>query len=114
MPILSLHTPSQRSYKKALGLSHFRRAVYAVVAQIRPGQFRTYGEVARLAGVPKAARAVGTALRENCYQDVPCHRVVRSDGAVGEYAFGGTSVKVQRLMREGITLVRNRVVFPKK
>lgn len=73
----------------------------------------TYGQVAAKAGVPGAARAVGTAMAENRYSDVPCHRVVRSDGSIGEYAFGGTAAKAARLKREGVRIVNGRVVFSK-
>lgn len=89
----------------------FRERVYRVVARIPRGRVLTYGEVARLAGRPGAARAVGTAMKEN--QDpkhVPCHRVVRSDGSIGEYAFGGTKAKREKLKKEGVKfLTANRV-----
>lgn len=109
----SMRTPPEASYKKAVGLTSFRLAVYRVVSRIPAGKVRTYGDVARQAGFPGAARAVGTAMSENCYQDVPCHRVVRSDGALGEYAFGGTRAKALRLRREGVQVSGERVVFPK-
>ncbi len=48
----------------------------------------TYGEVARRAGNPRAARAVGTIMRANYDPTVPCHRVVRSDGTLGGYNRG--------------------------
>lgn len=105
--------PTEATYRSEKGLSVFRRAVYAVVAKIPEGHVLSYGAVAAKAGSPRAVRAVGTALSENCYQDVPCHRVIRSDGTIGEYAFGGPKAKRHRLEEEGI-LVDNagRVVFP--
>ena len=51
-------------------------------------------------------------MSENRYLDVPCHRVVRSDGMIGQYAFGGTLAKTLRLKREGVEVIRDRVVFP--
>lgn len=81
----------------------FRERVYAVVARIPRGSVMTYGEVARRAGNPKAARAVGTAMRLNeTPTTIPCHRVVQSSGRVGEYAFGGTKKKIERLKQEGV------------
>ncbi len=107
-----MHAPTEVSYKKAVALTLFRRAVFQTVARIPKGQVRTYGEVARQAGTPVAARAVGMALSQNCYRDVPCHRVVHSDGRVGGYAFGGSRAKVRRLRHEGVEVIRGRVVFP--
>lgn len=83
--------------------SSFRERVYDIVAQIRKGSVLTYGEVAKRAGRPGAARAVGTAMKENPYpKRVPCHRVVRADGSIGEYAFGGPKVKLRKLQSEGV------------
>ena len=80
----------------------FAQKVYAVVAKIPRGQTRTYGEVARAAGRPGAARAVGTIMAHNRdTRRVPCHRVVRADGKVGDYAFGGPKKKLALLRREG-------------
>jgi len=70
-------------------LTHFEKKVYTVVKKIPCGEVRTYAWVAEKAGKPGALRAVGNALNKNPFPIVvPCHRVVRSDGSVGEYAFG--------------------------
>ncbi len=89
----------------------FREKVYDVVVKIKQGRVLTYGEVARRAGRPGAARAVGTAMKENPYpKQVPCHRVVRADGSIGEYAFGGTKAKLKKLQAEGVRfLTKTRV-----
>lgn len=108
-----MRVPPRASYTKAIGLSSFRRAVYSIVARIPWGRILTYGQVAVKSGAPGAARAVGTALAQNCYRDVPCYRVVRSDGSIGDYAFGGTTAKAVRLKREGVRMVNGRVVFLK-
>ncbi|TXH06955.1 MAG: MGMT family protein [Candidatus Moraniibacteriota bacterium] len=108
-----MRAPTEESYKEGGNLSPFRRLVYRIVAQIPKGRVLTYGAVAARAGAPGAARAVGTAMAQNCYRDVPCHRVVRSDGSVGGYAFGGSRAKAARLRREGILLSCGRVVFSK-
>lgn len=81
----------------------FRDEVYDIVANIKKGHVLTYGEVARRAGRPGAARAVGTVMKENPdTKRVPCHRVVRADGSIGEYAFGGTRAKLKKLREEGV------------
>ena len=65
----------------------------------------TYVEVARQAGSPGAARAVGNIMHNNPdTKQVPCHRVVRSDGTPGGYA-RGTKKKIALLRREGVVLV---------
>ena len=79
----------------------FTQKVYAVVARIPRGSVMTYGEVARRAGRPGAARAVGNIMHHNPdTAKVPCHRVVRSDGTPGGYA-RGTRRKIALLRREG-------------
>ena len=58
------------------------------VARIPRGRTMTYKEVAETAGHPGAYRAVGSVLKANHDPSVPCHRVIRSDGAIGEYNRG--------------------------
>ncbi|HKC90297.1 MAG TPA: MGMT family protein [Candidatus Limnocylindria bacterium] len=81
----------------------WRRAVSAVVRRIPAGRVATYGLVGMLAGRPLAARAVGNALRHCDDPEVPCHRVVRSDGRP---AFAAHRA---RLRREGVRFVGPRV-----
>lgn len=69
-----------------LGLTRFQRDVYEALLTVPAGETVSYGELARLAGYPGAARAVGSAMAENPLPLViPCHRVVRSDGSLGRY-----------------------------
>jgi O-6-methylguanine DNA methyltransferase len=79
----------------------FRDLVFAVVANIPKGSVLTYGEVALRAGSPGAARAVGNILSTNHDPKIPCHRVIRSDGIVGNYNRGGPTVKHAILRNEG-------------
>lgn len=79
----------------------FRERVLRVVALIPRGRTMTYGEVARKAHSPGAARAVGSIMKANTDPKIPCHRVIRSDGKVGEYNRGGPRVKLALLKKEG-------------
>lgn len=78
---------------------NFKDLVYAIVAGIPRGEVLSYKEVAFLTGRPNAARAVGNILNANRDKNVPCHRVVRSDGSVGGYAWG-TKKKEEILLKE--------------
>lgn len=71
-----------------------------VVANIPKGKVMSYGQVAALAGNPAAARAVGNIMSKNRNPRVPCHRVIRSDGQIGGFAFGKRR-KVEMLAAEG-------------
>ncbi len=71
--------------------------------EIPRGEVRPYGWIAREIGRPKAVRAVGTALGHNPVPlIVPCHRVVRSDGMIGQYSLGGPENKRTILSAEGL------------
>ncbi len=63
----------------------------------------TYGEVARRAGNPKAARAVGSLMSKNYDSRIPCHRVVHSDGRIGGYNRGGPARKIELILMERYT-----------
>ena len=80
----------------------FEQKVYAVIRRIPRGQTRSYAWVAQQLRKPGAARAVGQALKRNPFApQVPCHRVVKSDGSLGGYsARGGLRRKQQLLARE--------------
>jgi O-6-methylguanine DNA methyltransferase len=80
----------------------FSKKVYAIVAKIPKGKVMTYAEVARKAGKPKASRAVGYWMSKNYDPKIPCHRVVRSDGKIGDYNRGGPKKKLAILKKEGV------------
>jgi methylated-DNA-protein-cysteine methyltransferase related protein len=82
----------------------FPDAVRAVVRDLRRGEVVSYGEVARRAGYPRAARAVGNVLAVS--HDVPWWRVVRANG---ELAAGSLEEQARRLRREGVAIRRGRV-----
>ena len=78
------------------------------VRRIPPGRVATYGDVAAMAGRPRAARAVGTIMRTCGDPGVPCHRVVAAGGALG--GFGGNAALKRALLRaEGLTVVGTRI-----
>ena len=86
------------------GLTPFQRQVAAVLRATKPGQTLSYGEVALLAGLPGAARAVGQAVKANPILIlVPCHRVVAAQGPGGWSAFGTPERKTRLLELEAIT-----------
>lgn len=79
-------------------MTSFTETVLEVVRHIPKGKTLTYKEVAERAGRPGAYRAVGTILSKNYRPGVPCHRVIRSDGVLGEYNRGRE--RKRRLLEE--------------
>ena len=84
----------------------FSATVYQVVAAIPKGQGLTYKQVAQKAGSPLAFRAVGNILNKNYNPNIPCHRVVRSDGKLGGYNRGAARKK-EILTAEGFLKKKN-------
>jgi O-6-methylguanine DNA methyltransferase len=85
------------------GHSGFEQDVWRKALEIPRGEVRPYGWVAAEIGRPKAVRAVGTALGHNPVPlIVPCHRVVRTDGTIGQYSLGGPGNKRTILRSEGL------------
>jgi len=92
------------------GIEGFRRTALETLArEVQWGEIVTYGELADLAGRPRAARAAGSAMRDNPLPFViPCHRVVAAGGRIGGYGGGRNAVELKRrlLAREGVTNLR--------
>jgi O-6-methylguanine DNA methyltransferase len=88
--------------------SSFKSRVIAAVRRIPAGRVATYGDVAALAGRPRAARAVGNIMRECRSRDVPCHRVVAAGGGLGGYG-GNLELKRALLRAEGIRVTATRI-----
>lgn len=88
------------------GSSSFRLRVYRELRKTKRGEVLAYRELAMRAGNPKAARAVGSAMARNPVPlIIPCHRVIKSDGALGKFgADGGVSLKRKMLELEGALL----------
>lgn len=91
-------------------ITFFENLVYEATKKIPKGRVSTYSSIASYIGRPKAARAVGNALNKNPYApQVPCHRVLKSDGSLGGFSFG-SKAKIAILKKEGVVIVSNRVV----
>ena len=84
----------------------FQLDVWRALLEIPMGETRTYADIAREVGRPKAFRAVGTAVGQNpiAYL-IPCHRVIRTDGGLGGYHWG-IEVKEKMLQFEGVSLLK--------
>ena len=97
------HVPAPRTFRFDLtALTPFEQAVLRKASEIPAGEVRTYTWVAREIGHPAAVRAVGTALGRNPMPLViPCHRVVRTDGVIGDFIYG-TRAKRALLASEGV------------
>jgi len=79
--------------------SDFSQKVFTIVKNIPKGKTLSYRDVATLAGSPKAYRAVGNILNKNYNPNIPCHRVIRSNGQTGGYNRGATK-KIEILKSE--------------
>ena len=86
----------------------FNEKCYELLKLVPEGKVTTYSEIARAMN-SKAWRAVGSAMAKNKHLIIiPCHRVVRSDGVIGQYALGSDK-KTQLLLEEGVTVSNGRV-----
>jgi O-6-methylguanine DNA methyltransferase len=86
----------------------FAHRVLTVVARIPAGRVATYGDVARLAGRPGAARAVGQIMRQAARPGLPYHRVISAGGQLGGYG-GATTIKAELLRAEGVIVRGKRI-----
>ena len=86
----------------------FEIQVWEEIKKIPKGSVKTYKEIACIIGKPSSSRAVANACGKNPRPiEIPCHRVIRSDGCLGGYSGkGGISTKRKLLKREGISLNR--------
>ncbi|MEM4272638.1 MAG: MGMT family protein [Candidatus Bilamarchaeaceae archaeon] len=93
--------------------TEFEKNVYSACRRIGKGRVSTYSEIAKAIGKPGACRAVGNALKKNRNANVPCHRVVRSDGRIGGFARGSRE-KERILGDEGIAVKKGKITNFKK
>jgi len=96
-------------------MTKFQEKICKIVKKIPRGKVSTYARVARAAGSPGAARAVGNAMKKNDRpyykvgsKGIPCHRVVKSDGSLGGFS-GGLKRKIELLEREGVEIRGSKI-----
>jgi len=84
--------------------------VYKKLTQVPQGKITTYGELAKAVGLKNGQRVIGQIMKKNPYPVIiPCHRVVKSDGTIGGYAYGG-DIKTNMLQKEGIKIHYGKIL----
>jgi len=109
--------------KKLAKLSAYQQAILRILAEVPKGKVTTYGDLAKELSKrdpkwsPDASRAVGTTMRNNlCGPQIPCHRVIKSDGGVGNFrggAEGAVEEKIGMLRDEGVTVFNGKIDLKK-
>lgn len=87
----------------------FSQRVYEIVKKIPKGKVLTYKDVAKLAGRPRAWRAVGNILNKNKDPKIPCHRVIKKNGKIGNYRWGPKN-KINLLKKEGLKIKKGKII----
>ena len=83
--------------------------VYRKLLEVPKGKITTYGELAKAVGLKNGQRTIGKIMNKNPYPViVPCHRVIKSDGKIGGYAWG-EKVKAKMLSNEGIKIKNGKI-----
>ena len=105
--------------KKLVKLSTYQQAILRILAEVSKGKVTTYGDLAKELSnrdsnwSPNASRAVGTTMRNNpCGPQIPCHRVIKSDGTVGNFRGGekgAVEEKIAMLRNEGVKVVDGKI-----
>ena len=105
--------------EKLAKLSAYQGAILRILAEVPKGKVTTYGDLAKELSKrnpkwsPNASRAVGTTMRNNpCGPQIPCHRVIKSDGSVGNFrggAKGAIEEKIGMLRDEGVTVLNGKI-----
>jgi methylated-DNA-[protein]-cysteine S-methyltransferase len=105
--------------KKLAKLSTYQQAILRILAEVPRGKVTTYGDLAKELSKrdsnwsPNASRAVGTTMRNNpCGPQIPCHRVIKSDGTVGNFRGGekgAVEEKISMLRNEGVKVVDGKI-----
>ena len=105
--------------KKLATLSPYQQAILRILAEVPKGKVTTYGDLAKELArrdpkwSPRASRAVGTTMRNNlCGPQIPCHRVVKSDGSIGNFRGGeegAVDEKIRMLREEGVSIPSKKI-----
>jgi methylated-DNA-[protein]-cysteine S-methyltransferase len=109
--------------KKLEKLSTYQRGILRILAEVPKGKVTTYGDLAKELAKrnprwsPFASRAVGTTMKNNpCGPQIPCHRVIKSDGTIGNFR-GGTQgaveEKIRMLKEEGVVVLAGKIELEK-
>lgn len=84
--------------------------VYKKLLEVPPGKVTTYGELAKAVGLKNGQRLIGKIMNKNPYPViVPCHRVIKSDGKIGGYAWG-EKIKINMLLKEGVKIKNGKIL----
>jgi len=108
---------------KLATLSTYQQAILRILAEVPKGKVTTYGDLAKELAKrdpkwsPRASRAVGTTMKNNlCGPQIPCHRVVKSDGKIGNFRGGeegAVEEKVKMLTVEGVSVANGKIDLKK-
>ena len=91
-------------------MTSFQSQCYEALKQVPSGKVISYSGLVEMVGRPQAHRAVGNAMNKNPFApEVPCHRVVKSNGDLGGFG-GGSRLKIKRLQEEGVKVSNNKIV----
>jgi methylated-DNA-[protein]-cysteine S-methyltransferase len=89
---------------------NLNKKIYKKLLEVPKGKVTTYGELAKSIGFKNGQRAVGKIMNQNPYPVIiPCHRVVKSDGKIGGYAYGDV-IKSNMLIGEGIKIKNGKIL----
>ncbi|MCV0412828.1 MGMT family protein [Nitrosarchaeum sp.] len=86
------------------------KKIYKKLLEVPKGKITTYGELAKAVGLKNGQRAVGKIMNKNPYPVIiPCHRVIKSNGKIGGYAYG-EEIKSNMLSKEGIKIQNGKIL----
>ena len=89
---------------------NLEQQVYKKLTEVPQGKVTTYGELAKAVGLKNGQRVIGQIMKKNPYPVIiPCHRVVKSDGKVGGYAYGD-KIKTNMLKKEGLAIKDGKIL----
>jgi methylated-DNA-[protein]-cysteine S-methyltransferase len=121
--IKKLYQITAEDEKKLAKLSAYQQAILRLLAEVPKGKVTTYGDLAKELSrrdskwSPNASRAVGTTMKNNpCGPQIPCHRVIRSDGTVGNFRGGkkgAVQEKIAMLSDEGVSVLDGKIDLEK-
>ena len=119
MAELEMYKITREDEKKLATLSKYQQAILRILAEVPKGKVTTYGDLAKELArrdpqwSPNASRAVGTTMKNNlCGPQIPCHRVIKSDGNIGNFRGGeegAVEVKIGMLRDEGVPVIDGRI-----